>query len=577
MRMNNKNRIVFVYSIAKKYSLSFISCELMLFIVYFLEFLPDLVLASFIDQVVYYQNMDNLFWYVFLFIVLIIGYCIAEIVYDNIWVKLLNRFVYEINDKAFLGVLNSRASYLANIDIAYFNEIINNDTVVMLHFIQRNIFHPINAVLAITIVFIFMLQINVYLAIWIVFTAIARFIITGILSKKVQSISEKQRDFKTLQMSQMIEMLTGFWKITCFSIQKWAKRRFIKQEANRIRLQVELDKIMFVSNQGSETILFLFNLVFYIASGIYAHSTMLTIGGFLAIIALSSRMQQYSEWIITNIKEWKQRVVYIDRVKKIIDGDALEEDSKILHNSQNQILQGKIEFKSVNFGYNQAIILDNISLIINPGDKIGIVGPSGVGKSTFSELLLSFYNPDNGEILLDDQKIETYSKDFLRQNMSVIMQDIEVFPMTVLQNLTLSNPTVSFDKVKKICEEFNILEMIESLPNGFETVIDQNTNNLSGGQKQRIMIVRALLKDVNIYLFDELTSALDVETEKIVMNYISNLSNKTVIVISHRYSTIKHLDLVYVLKKGKIDSFGKPEFLQKESQTFRDMFFNELN
>ncbi len=205
------------------------------------------------------------------------------------------------------------------------------------------------------------------------------------------------------------------------------------------------------------------------------------------------------------------------------------------------------------------------------------MGHSGAGKSTLINLLLRFYEPQRGKILIDVQNIRDAKIRSLRKNISLISQDIFLFSDSILENLRFAKPFADLEEIKSACEKSKILDFIENLPDKFNTKIGERGLKLSGGERQRLAIAMAILKDAPIFIFDEATSQLDGVTENAIKEFLLEYSrDKTIIVIAHRLSTVVYADKIILLKDGKIEKIGKHEELLKSSDTYRNLYKTQL-
>jgi len=225
-------------------------------------------------------------------------------------------------------------------------------------------------------------------------------------------------------------------------------------------------------------------------------------------------------------------------------------------------VQGNVEFNNVNFAYadSKKNVLDNFNLIIPAGQKVGIVGTSGAGKTTIIKCLLRYFDVKSGEIKIDGHNVSSITQESLRTNISVIPQDITMFHRSILENLQLAKFDATFDEIIGACKKAKIHDDILAMKNGYNSIVGERGVKVSGGQRQRIAIARAILKNAPILILDEATSALDTPTEKLIqasLNEILETSRITVISIAHRLSTLKHMDRIIVLDKGKIVEEGK--------------------
>ena len=217
-----------------------------------------------------------------------------------------------------------------------------------------------------------------------------------------------------------------------------------------------------------------------------------------------------------------------------------------------------VEYKNITFGYSdQKLVLNNFSLLVKPGQKVGIVGLSGAGKTTFANLLLRFFDPQSGEILLNGINIKEFTQEFLRSHISYISQDTLLFHTSIEENISYGSKHANFEDVKRAANLAYADEFIETLPNKYKSVVGDRGIKLSGGQRQRIAIARAILADRPLFLLDEATSALDSDSEaKIQKGLAILIEDKTVIAIAHRLSTLAHMDRIIFFEAGKIIEDG---------------------
>ncbi len=219
---------------------------------------------------------------------------------------------------------------------------------------------------------------------------------------------------------------------------------------------------------------------------------------------------------------------------------------------------GKLELANVSFGYDvERPVLQNINLLIEPNQTIALVGRSGSGKSTLVKLLFRYFEPNNGQILIDGQDIRNLDVANYRRRLAIVHQEVDVFNGTLLDNLTYGDRTASFEQVQEACRIARVDEVIEQLPQGYYTVVGERGVRLSGGQRQRLGIARSLLVNPDILIFDEATSSLDYESERsIQLAMRSILGTRTTIIIAHRLSTVREADKIVVLDRGKIAEVG---------------------
>lgn len=226
--------------------------------------------------------------------------------------------------------------------------------------------------------------------------------------------------------------------------------------------------------------------------------------------------------------------------------------------------RAEIGFDAVSFAYDNKPVLKSISFMVRPGSKTALVGESGEGKTTITNLLMRLYEPQTGSITIDGQNISSVTQESLRSNIGVVFQDPALFSGTIQENISYANPKASHGEVVKAAKAANADEFIRGFEKGYDTEIGERGLRLSGGQKQRIAIARALLKDAPILILDEATSSLDSKSEAMVQDALERLmKNRTTIIIAHRLSTIQSVDSIITIRGGKVDEIGSPSELSK--------------
>ena len=294
---------------------------------------------------------------------------------------------------------------------------------------------------------------------------------------------------------------------------------------------------------------------------------------FLAALMLAYQPVKALAGINVGIQEG---VTAAKRIYEIID------QKNEIYNDENapslKLKNATLEFKNISFTYPDGThALKNLSAKIEGGKKVGLVGISGSGKTTFLNLIPRFFNLEHGTILIDDQNINTINLNSLRKEISIVSQDVILFDDTIRSNILYGNASASDDEIINACKFAAAQDFIEKLPNKYETIIGENGIKLSGGQKQRLSIARAILKDSPIILLDEATSSLDSESEAVIQKAIENLTkNKTTIIIAHRLSTIMNCDKILVFDSGQIVDEGSHEFLVKNSSIYKNLYEKQI-
>jgi len=237
-----------------------------------------------------------------------------------------------------------------------------------------------------------------------------------------------------------------------------------------------------------------------------------------------------------------------------------------------------IHFKNLTYGYREDnLIFDNFNLSIKAGERIGLVGHSGAGKSTLINLLLKVFNPDFGEILVDDKNIADVTFDSLRENIALIPQDPMLFHRTIFENISYGKFNASKEEVIEAAKKAYIHDFIANLPDTYETLVGERGIKLSGGQRQRIAIARAILYNAPILLLDEATSSLDPISERLIKDALAKLmEGRTSIVIAHRLSTVIHADRIFVISDGKVVESGSHKELIAKNGAYANLYSKQF-
>lgn len=266
-----------------------------------------------------------------------------------------------------------------------------------------------------------------------------------------------------------------------------------------------------------------------------------------------------------------------ERVFEYLGAKELENEAHKTAKLDVNTVRGDVEFRNVKFGYTKdKIIIKNFSAKIKAGSKVAIVGPTGAGKTTIVNLLMRFYEIDDGEILIDNIPINTLTRENVHELFCMVLQDTWLFEGTLRENLVYSKENVTDEELERACKAVGIHHFIHTLPKGYDTLLDDKTS-LSSGQKQQLTIARAMIENAPLLILDEATSSVDTRTERIIQSAMDKLtSERTSFVIAHRLSTIRNSDLIIVLKDGDIDSVGTHEELLSQGGFYAELYNSQF-
>ena len=291
----------------------------------------------------------------------------------------------------------------------------------------------------------------------------------------------------------------------------------------------------------------------------------ITTGDLIMVISFTTAFYFRFFDLLHRLREIAKNYVDIERYFSILDNEILIKDP--IKPIKGKEIKGEIQFNNVSFSYpdNKKNLLYNINLHIKPGESIAFVGRSGVGKTTIVRLLLRFYDVSKGKILVDGIDVRDFTKSQLRSFIGIVPQEPILFNNTIGFNIAYGNPKARKQDIKQVVRMANLDRFIDNLPLGYKTIVGERGIKLSGGQKQRLAIARMLLVNPKIIIFDEATSNLDSESERLIQNSLWKISrDRTILIIAHRFSTIRKVDKVIVLEQGKVIESGKHNDLIKK-------------
>lgn len=382
-------------------------------------------------------------------------------------------------------------------------------------------------------------------------------IIVACFNRWYEKLNRKQMEDNAQLTSYMVESLNGIQTIKAYNAERKANR---ETESKFVKLLKSIFHLNWVSNLQSSLKVFVElvgGIVILWVGGVSVINGEMTIGALITFNSLLAYFLDPVKNLINLQPQMQTAVVAADRLGEILDLEA-EKTEREYRKMAPESIAGDIEIKDLNFRYGtRKLVLEDINLKIEKGQKVAFVGESGSGKTTLSKLLLHMYTAESGDILINGNNIEDIQLECLREKIAYIPQETFLFSGSIFENLTLGMDSATMDDIIEASKMAQAHDFINELPLRYETRLEENGANLSGGQRQRLAIARAMLKKPDILILDEATSNLDSVTERALDRTIHEFSkDMTTIFIAHRLSTIKNCDKIYVLEKGKIIESG---------------------
>lgn len=401
-------------------------------------------------------------------------------------------------------------------------------------------------------------------------------VIIAFIMKKSQGYFKSQQDYLADVNGEVEEMFSNQSVIRVFNAEN---KMISKFEYDNNKLADVAWKSNFVSGLMHPIMNFVGNLgyvVIAILGSYFAIIGRITVGNIQSFIQYTKNFTNPIAQIAQISNMLQSMVAASERVFEFLDEEEEKEKNKKFI-STNKI-EGSVEFKNVKFGYNQdKIIINDFSAKVKPGQKIAIVGPTGAGKTTIVKLLMRFYDLNSGEILVDGHNINDYRKEDIRGLFGMVLQDTWLFNGTIMENIRYGRLEATDDEVIEACKMAHVHHFIQTLPDGYNMILNEETTNISGGQKQLLTIARAILADPKILILDEATSSVDTRTEILIQKAMDKLmEGRTSFIIAHRLSTIKNADLILVMDSGDIIEQGTHEELLKKNGFYAKLYNSQF-
>lgn len=409
----------------------------------------------------------------------------------------------------------------------------------------------------------FLFYIDYQLSLWSILLMPASFLLIGLLSHALRRSSKTYRQRLGVLLSHVEETLSGLRVIYGFNAEKASYEKFNRLNHQFHDRQKTIYRLSYLSSPLSEFLSVVAVMVVLVIGGflVLSERSSLSAPMFITYIALFSQVINPIKNISSAVADYKRGQASLDRIQDFLDiEDTVEDAVDALPVSE---FNDRLELQHVTFAYNEEPVLKDVSMTIPKGTSVALVGASGSGKSTLVDLLMRFYDPQSGFVVLDGISSVRYKIADYRSLFALVSQDVMLFHDTLYRNITLGMD-VPMEEVVSAAKVANIYDFIESLPDGFDHVVGDRGVALSGGQRQRISIARAVLRKAPILILDEATSAMDTESERLVQQSIEELSKRcTVVTVAHRLSTIRSADCIFVMDDGCIVEQGTHEELME--------------
>lgn len=415
-----------------------------------------------------------------------------------------------------------------------------------------------------------------YLAVLIVTIALYVWFTFKVTEWRVK-IRRQMNDQDTDANQKAVDSLLNFETVKYFNAEEREAQRYDRAMAGYEEAAIKTNYSLGFLNFGQSLIITTGLVIVMIMAALGVERGDLTVGDFVMVNAFMIQITMPLNFLGTVYREIRQALVDMGELFTLLEQPADVHDAADAQ--ELKVSRGKVEFRAIDFSYESTrAILHGVDFTLEAGQSVALVGPSGSGKSTIGRLLFRFYDPQKGQIVIDGQDVAKVTQSSLHDAIGVVPQDTVLFNDTVFYNIAYGRPNATRAEVEAAAKSAKIHDFIESLPEGYETIVGERGLKLSGGEKQRVGIARTLLKDPPILLLDEATSALDTETEREIQGQLRALGQgRSVIMIAHRLSTVVDADLIMVLEKGVVVERGRHEDLVAAGGRYAAMWARQMS
>lgn len=556
-----------IFQLTDKGTVGVVKASITSFLSYCSLMIPMILFMIFVQNIIEGKSNSLVFFIIGILVMLVVMYVIMSIEYDNLYNETYKESANLRIEIANI-LKNLPLSFFSKHDISDLSQTIMKDVSTIEHAMSHAIPKVIGLIFYLILIIAMLMFASFKLALCILIPIIisTSFIF---ITKKIQLVGNKRyydimRDISE-NFQQAIELQQ---EIKSYGqVDKFTKEIFENVEySEKIHIKAEFKMVLLLSistNIQNLTLgaTILFGTMFYLNGEV-------SLLYFVAFIMCASKIIDAVNGMFANLAELMYLDANLQRIKELRTAEVQQGEPKKLNKFD-------IEFKNVEFGYNENKVIDDISFVAKRGEVTALVGPSGCGKTTVLRLMSRLYDYDRGKIIIDGNDIKEVETESLFENISIVFQDVTLFNTSILENIRFGNKDATDEQVKEAARLANCEEFIEKLPEKYDTLIGENGSKLSGGERQRISIARAFLKNAPIVLLDEISASLDVENEMKIQESLNKLiKDKTVLVISHRMKSIENVDKIIVMENGKIESQGTHSELLEKSKVYNTMVRN---
>jgi len=499
-------------------------------------------------------------------------------IYMMIFERISQGILFEMRDYVYRRLLEQDFSFYNKNRTGDLMSRQTGDMEAIRHFVAWTIYNVFDNILLFLIAIVMIFIVDYRLALCIICIVPLTAFTTAKQLKAIKPAFHKIRSQFSSLTAFVQENISGNRVVKAFTREEHEIEKFNKENDDFRNAELEAAMIWRRYVPAFEFFVVMSTIVLYLVGGIMVINETITLGQLVMVngyIWMINNPLRMAGW---HANDYQRFATSIEKIYSTIDVEPVIKELEGPYTIPK--LKGAVVFRNVSYTIDGEEVLKDINFSVQPGQTVGIIGATGSGKSTLMNLLCRFYDPTDGDILIDRVNLKNYDLRSLRGNIGMAMQDVFLFSDTIEGNIAYGNPGATFEEVKKAAITANADEFVMKMPEQYDTIVGERGVGLSGGQKQRISLARALLKDPAIVILDDTTSAVDMETESIIQDSLKHLGNKTAFYIAHRISSVKDADLILVLEDGVIVESGTHDELLELKGNYYKVFnhqYGEFN